>query len=50
MWQQLGAEAALGALASQKIQDVAQWQVLPVGSVITKGESLFPRLAEEAAV
>ena len=50
MWQQLGAEASLGALASQKIQDVAQWQVLPVGSVITKGESLFPRLAEEAAV
>ena len=36
-------------VAQDTIQDVAAWRVLPAGSVITKGESLFPRLAEESA-
>ena len=46
LWSQLGAEAALGSLASQRIQDCGQWGLLPAGSVLTKGDSLFPRLED----
>lgn len=46
LWAQLGAEAALGSLASQRIQDCGQWGLLPAGSVLTKGDSLFPRLED----
>ena len=49
MWEQLGAVESIGALKAQRIQDAAAWRVLPVGSVITKGDSLFPRLSEDAA-
>jgi methionyl-tRNA synthetase len=47
MWDMLGAEASLGALAAQRIQDAAIWGQLPAGAVLTKGEVLFPRLEEE---
>jgi methionyl-tRNA synthetase len=46
LWDSLGAEASLGALAEQRVQDAGRWGQLPAGSVVTKGESLFPRLEE----
>ena len=49
LWQQLGAESALGAIADQRVQTAASWGQLPAGSVITKGESLFPRLDDAEA-
>ncbi|MEZ0091292.1 methionine--tRNA ligase [Streptacidiphilus sp. EB129] len=47
LWDSLGAEAVLGALADQKTADAAAWGVLPVGVTVTKGEILFPRLEEK---
>ncbi|MEY9843763.1 methionine--tRNA ligase [Streptacidiphilus sp. MAP5-3] len=47
LWDSLGAEAALGALADQRIDAVAQWGTLPAGVTVTKGEILFPRLEEK---
>jgi methionyl-tRNA synthetase len=44
LWQSLGANDALGALASQKISSVAQWGQLPEGVRVTKTPVLFPRL------
>jgi len=49
LWQQLGADKSIGALADQRVQDAGAFQVLPVGSVVTKGAVLFPRLEEEPA-
>ncbi|WP_433008852.1 methionine--tRNA ligase [Kribbella sp. CA-294648] len=49
LWTLLGAEAKLGPLADQRIQDAGTWGQLPVGSVLVKGESLFPRLADPEA-
>jgi methionyl-tRNA synthetase len=46
LWQQLGAGAALGPIADQRIGDVARWGQLPAGAVVAKGEGLFPRLEE----
>ncbi|GAA2146909.1 methionine--tRNA ligase [Kitasatospora kazusensis] len=50
LWDSLGAEAGLGALADQTIATVADWGRLPAGSTVTKGEILFPRLEEKAAL
>jgi len=47
LWVALGAEAALGPLAAQNLQDAGRWGQLPVGAAITKGESLFPRLPDD---
>ena len=47
LWDQLGAEPALGKLDDQLLDEVAQWHMLPAGVTVTKGEGLFPRLAEE---
>ena len=47
MWDMLGAEASLGAIAAQRIQGAAAWGQLPAGAVLTKGDALFPRLEEE---
>ena len=46
LWTSLGADKTLGAIAEQKIGEVAQWGKLPKGSVVTKGAVLFPRLEE----
>lgn len=46
LWDSLGAEASLGALALQKVQDTGRWGQLPAGSIVTKGAVLFPRLEE----
>jgi methionyl-tRNA synthetase len=44
LWESLGAEPTLGALADQRIADVARWGQLPEGATITKVPSLFPRI------
>ena len=46
LWDQLGAEAGLGALSAQNVTAAGRWGQLPPGSVITKGAILFPRLEE----
>jgi methionyl-tRNA synthetase len=46
LWDSLGAQASLGALAEQRVQDAGRWGLLPAGSTITKGAVLFPRLEE----
>lgn len=48
LWDQLGAEAALGPIGSQNVTDVGRWGQLSEGAVITKGAILFPRLEETA--
>ena len=45
LWESLGANT-LGALAGQRIADVAKWGTLPAGSKVTKGAVLFPRLED----
>jgi methionyl-tRNA synthetase len=47
LWDSLGAEAGLGALADQRIQEAGTWGLLPAGSTVTKGAVLFPRLEEK---
>ncbi|HEY3872910.1 MAG TPA: methionine--tRNA ligase [Actinocrinis sp.] len=49
LWESLGAQAALGPLAEQKVQNCGRWGLLPAGSTITKGAVLFPRLEEAPA-
>jgi methionyl-tRNA synthetase len=46
LWESLGAEPHLGALADQRIADAAEWNRLATGSTVTKGAVLFPRLPE----
>ena len=48
LWEQLGAEAALGPVAEQRINAAARWGQLPPGISVTKGDALFPRLEEPA--
>lgn len=47
LWDSLGAEASLGALADQRIQEAGDWGRLPAGTTVTKGAVLFPRLDEK---
>ncbi|RLL67753.1 methionine--tRNA ligase [Streptomyces sp. Z26] len=49
LWDSLGAEPALGALADQRVQDAGRWGQLPEGVTVTKGAVLFPRLEEPKA-
>jgi methionyl-tRNA synthetase len=46
LWSQLGADVAIGPIADQLVSGIAAWGQLPAGTVITKGESLFPRLED----
>ena len=48
LWESLGAHESMGPISSQLIGDVARWGQLPVGSKVTKGAVLFPRLEEKA--
>jgi methionyl-tRNA synthetase len=45
----LGAEAGLGPLSEQRVQDAARWGQLPGGAVVTKSEPLFPRVEDPDA-
>ncbi|MGC4109270.1 MAG: methionine--tRNA ligase [Nocardioides sp.] len=47
LWESLGADV-LGSLADQRTGDAGRWGQLPAGAQVSKGEALFPRLAEEA--
>lgn len=49
LWNALGAEASLGALADQRIREAGGWGQLPAGSVIQPLEALFPRIEEPEA-
>ncbi|WP_030899038.1 methionine--tRNA ligase [Streptomyces sp. NRRL F-5126] len=46
LWDSLGAAEGLGALADQRVAEVADWGRLPAGTTVTKGAALFPRLEE----
>ncbi|WP_265522640.1 methionine--tRNA ligase [Oerskovia flava] len=46
LWESLGAEAPLGALALQPVDGAGRFGTLPAGTTITKGASLFPRLED----
>ena len=48
LWESLGAEA-LGPLADQRVRTPARWGQLPAGATLTKGDALFPRLADDDA-
>lgn len=48
LWTSLGANAALGALADQRVDHVVEWDQLPVGTPIVKTEPLFPRIDLDA--
>ncbi|MFM8350311.1 MAG: methionine--tRNA ligase [Actinomycetales bacterium] len=48
LWQQLGADVALGPIGEQRIEQAATWGQLPVGTRVTKGEALFPRIEDES--
>jgi methionyl-tRNA synthetase len=47
LWTSLGADAALGPLGAQPVQDAGRWGQLPAGSQVRKSEVLFPRLPDE---
>ena len=49
LWEQIGAQAALGALVDQPVAGIASWGQLPAGATVTKGAILFPRLEDEPA-
>ena len=49
LWESLGATEAIGPLADQRVADVATWGQLPVGTPVTKGAVLFPRIEVEGA-
>jgi methionyl-tRNA synthetase len=48
LWQQLGAEQALGPIEQQDVREAGVWGQLPAGALVTKGAALFPRLEEPA--
>ncbi|MGI8576879.1 MAG: methionine--tRNA ligase [Nocardioidaceae bacterium] len=47
LWEALGA-SEFGPLIDQRVQDAGGWGQLPPGVKLTKGQSLFPRLPDEA--
>ena len=49
LWEQLGADVALGPIGEQIVTDAGRWGQLPPGTTITKGAILFPRLDEPSA-
>jgi methionyl-tRNA synthetase len=48
LWESLGAAEQLGPLADQDVSDAGRWGQLAAGATVTKPESLFPRLPDEA--
>jgi methionyl-tRNA synthetase len=49
LWDSLGATEAIGPLADQRISEVSTWGQLPVGTPVSKGAVLFPRIEVEGA-
>ena len=50
LWSAIGAEAALGPVGEQRVQDAAVWGRLPAGATVTKSAPLFPRIEETQTV
>jgi methionyl-tRNA synthetase len=50
LWEQLGAASSLGPIQDQRIDSIRTWNQLPHGTIVTKGESLFPRLEDPETV
>jgi len=46
LWGALGAEAALGPIADQRVQAAATWGRLPAGATVTKTAPMFPRIED----
>ena len=46
LWAQLGAGSSIGELDVQPLTNAGRWGVLPAGSIVTKGDALFPRVEE----
>ncbi len=46
LWGRLGAPAHLGPIADATVASAGHWGLLPPGTMVTKGDSLFPRLEE----
>ena len=47
LWDKLGLEATeVGALADQRLPDAARLDLTPVGTAVSRGDLLFPRLEE----
>ena len=46
LWGRLGAPAHLGPIAGATVASAGHWGLLPPGTMVTKGDSLFPRLEE----
>jgi methionyl-tRNA synthetase len=44
LWSALGAEAAIGGLADQRIRAAGDWGQLPAGTAVSPLEPLFPRI------
>jgi methionyl-tRNA synthetase len=44
LWAALGAEAALGPLADQRIRAAGDWGLLPAGTQVSAVAPLFPRI------
>ncbi len=49
LWSALGAEATLGPLRDQLVQEAARWGQLPGGATITKSAPLFPQIEDADA-
>jgi methionyl-tRNA synthetase len=47
IWKVLGLDKSVGELTNQKISQALNWGEVPVGSVVIKGEPIFPRLLED---
>ena len=47
LWEGLGAAEVLGELSSQLVSTTFEFGLLPVGAKTSKGESLFPQLADD---
>jgi methionyl-tRNA synthetase len=44
LWNALGVEAGLGALAAQPIRNAGQWAQIPSGTTVGNLDALFPRI------
>ncbi len=48
LWGRLGATPHLGPIADATVASAGHWGLLPPGAMVTKGDSLFPRIEEVA--
>lgn len=46
LWARIGATAQLGPIGEARVETTFQWGLLPPGAVVSKGDSLFPRISD----